>query len=820
MTKETAGVSMKCCERVKMSVVQMLRVLVRQRLTAAAEEIFAVFERTIAEYKKELCRTKEENERQRQVLDALFKQPQVVLHRADVGEEYLQHKEPEPPHIKTEEESPEPPHIKEEDEDHRISQEGEHPGGLAEFPVIGVPVKREDEDKGQSEEKREVEPPSGSSIQHMTMEADGDHCGGSQADNLFAPLSDSDDTTSHSTDTDDEHSKADQTCHMDNARLKCSQRGQTFEHMRAHTGEKPYVCAICGERYFEKVQLTIHTRIHKREKPFTCSVCGTTFSRNSDLKKHMRVHTGEKPYSCPSCNKSFRIRKGLVQHMRIHTGEKPYSCPGCSKRFRIRKGLVQHMRVHTGEKPYSCPSCSRSFCKRPNLVQHMRIHTGEKPFSCSVCGRGFGQNSHLKQHMRIHTGEKPYSCSLCGAGFGQNSTLTKHMRIHTGEKPYSCSICYESFSQRKPLLAHTEIKCECVKMSVVQMLRMLLNQQLTGAVEEIFGVFERTIAEYEEELCRSKEENERQHQALDAVFNQPRVVLHRADIGEEYLQHKEPEPPHIKKEEESPEPPHIKEEEEDHRISQEGEHPGGRAEFPMIGVPVKREDEDKGQNEEKREVEPPSGSSTQHMTMEADGDHCGGSQADNLLAPLSDSDDTTSHSTDTDDEHSKADQTCHMDNARLQCSQRDQTFGHMRAHTGEKPYSCSICHTSFRHRANLDRHMRVHTGERPFSCSVCGTSFRDNCVLKIHTRRHTGEKPYSCSSCNKNFRHRASLIVHMRLHTGEKPFSCSVCGAGFGQRSNLTNHMRVHTGDKPYSCSVCYRSFAHRSSLLVHLRTH
>ena len=73
--------SLLCRERGKMCKVQMLRALVEQRLTAAAEEIFGLFERTIAEYEEELCRSKEENERQRELLDAVYN-PQLRLHRA------------------------------------------------------------------------------------------------------------------------------------------------------------------------------------------------------------------------------------------------------------------------------------------------------------------------------------------------------------------------------------------------------------------------------------------------------------------------------------------------------------------------------------------------------------------------------------------------------------------------------------------------------------------------------------------------------------------------------------------------------------------
>ncbi|XP_041664394.1 uncharacterized protein LOC121523540 isoform X2 [Cheilinus undulatus] len=56
-------------------------------------------------------------------------------------------------------------------------------------------------------------------------------------------------------------------------------------------------------------------------------------------------------------------------------------------------------------------------------------------------------------------------------------------------------------------------------MSQVQILRVFVNQRLTAAAEEIFELFERSIAEYEEQLSRSKEENERQQKLLDSVLS-------------------------------------------------------------------------------------------------------------------------------------------------------------------------------------------------------------------------------------------------------------------------------------------------------------
>ncbi|TNN61729.1 hypothetical protein EYF80_028091 [Liparis tanakae] len=120
-------------------------------------------------------------------------------------------------------------------------------------------------------------------------------------------------------------------------------------------------------------------------------------------------------------------------------------------------------------------------------------------------------------------------------------------------------------------------------MSKAQTLSRLVHQRLTAAAQEICGLLEGAMSEYEEELCALKEENQRNRKLLHAVLS-PEVRVQRADVQQvppgpqgrsSSLEQEEPEPPHIKEEEQEPphikeeeqEPPHIKEEEQELCIS-------------------------------------------------------------------------------------------------------------------------------------------------------------------------------------------------------------------------------------------------------------
>lgn len=52
-----------------------------------------------------------------------------------------------------------------------------------------------------------------------------------------------------------------------------------------------------------------------------CPVCGLLInSKRFNFKQHLKIHTGEKPFVCKICQRSFRQKAHMVKHVTTHRG--------------------------------------------------------------------------------------------------------------------------------------------------------------------------------------------------------------------------------------------------------------------------------------------------------------------------------------------------------------------------------------------------------------------------------------------------------------------------------------------------------------------
>ncbi|OZC06830.1 zinc finger, C2H2 type [Onchocerca flexuosa] len=149
---------------------------------------------------------------------------------------------------------------------------------------------------------------------------------------------------------------------------------------------------------------------------------------------------------------------------------------------------------------------------------------------------------------------------------------------------------------------------------------------------------------------------------------------------------------------------------------------------------------------------------------------------------------------------------------------------------------CGRLFYSIEHIVSHLQHEHVGVSDSAFhicqwkDCSRRGKIFKAKYKLVNHIRVHTGERPFPCTMCSKVFARSENLKIHQRTHTvivtiatGDKPFTCTHpgCDRKFANSSDRKKHMHVHTNDKPYECKIngCRKSYTHPSSLRKHLKT-
>ncbi|XP_030013854.1 zinc finger protein 1035 isoform X2 [Sphaeramia orbicularis] len=599
-----------------------------------------------------------------------------------------------------------------------------------------------------------------------------------------------------------------------------------------------YVCSFCPRNFKNSWQLKVHIRLHTGEKPYACNYCGEKFIRNDYVQRHLAKCTKvgqQNTVLCDKCGGFFpkailadhkknctlkaSPSKPTVSQTQLSSSKSPpngFSCAYCTSHFLLFSQLQEHFlnahRPETVVEPVSSVPLQDHLSNIPNIK--------EEPVDDTYDDR-FSDGANLTCKLTLD-GESPklFSCQECNMSFASKAGLVGHQRVHTSKPPFICKTCKRGF-WNKFLLRNHYRKCRR-KASEPKAtepeespLKAKIDFALNDSVDtEVLQADLSSADDSAEEHLETPEENEVQNSSCE----EKKTVQYQCSECEMSFTDGLLLISHL----------------EDHGREEEAKR---RNTCPKCGrvcsSQLKLEKHMKLHGIDKK-IPCPDCSSMFFTKAELE-----------------------------------IHRTCHDPNrpyACKLCNQRFWTRPSLCNHYGEEHpkdiFTCRFCKKIYTVKKSLSRHYKkwhlkeqkdleyaVQEKSNPakqstqastndednkkkdnvnedsdsdsapyFPCHVCGKTFPTSESLEDHQRCHLGEKPHECAECGKCFYQASQLQQHERTHQSE--YQCQACGRGFVSLFALRKHKHTHGKSRPYRCSKCNLSFTGPSALAEHMSTH
>ncbi|XP_071959188.1 sal-like protein 1 isoform X2 [Antedon mediterranea] len=543
-------------------------------------------------------------------------------------------------------------------------------------------------------------------------------------------------------------------------------------HVRSHTGERPFKCNICGNRFTTKGNLKVHFQRHKVRYPDAEMDC-TPYppSPPPSHENEQASYHGPENESIPeetdklptvpmesSSPQDQSLSPGLSQ---CETDTQPDEIP-LTKPTEINEDPNGNKYDH--ESDTATPSIlSDQSPPSPEDLEKMAYTNGmpptsmvpymqmplsaamplNSPFAPLYMQMGtLPLSSMAEQNVRASETSKlqqlvenieqkitdPNQCVICHRVLSCKSALQMHYRIHTGERPYKCNICSRAFTTKGNLKTHyavhrakppSDLFHECSVCGKSFGNATILQQHMQNHPE---------AADIPQDLslCHSKEDEDFPDEGMiTEVQSNPE---HCSEMVSEAMDTERP-------------------------ASEPSARNNRMIDYPECNENgIDNEDDDKWENNE------------HEMNPEFEEEQMEDKDMSPPTPPVQD--DLSS-------------EPLQIDESKTDCNGAlDLT---PRPHFHETP-------------AESEAASSTPSSPGSQSASV-GSGFTEKQIADICLagpgRRASGANT-TCSVCGKIFACSSALNIHMRSHTNERPFRCGICEKGFSTRGNLKQHMLTH----------------------------